>query len=253
MYFPLRRSVLYPYLYCMLLRLAAWATHAFTASGIFVGYLALDRFAHGEEANAFRDGWLYLLLALVIDGVDGTFARLFKVKTVLPQMDGGMIDAVVDFATYALIPVFFVHQAGLLPEGSWGYLGVAAMLITSAVYYGKQGMVSSDLYFVGFPVLWNLVGFYLYFVFHWPVWVNLGVVVILSGMHFVPIKFLYPSRARRFFVLHLVMVVVFGLSILGVLLLPKGELYMVAHGGSVGTLVYLGGMSVVETFWGGKA
>jgi phosphatidylcholine synthase len=94
------------------IRIGAWATHALTASGMLVGYLALDSFTHLEIPGADRAGWLWLLLALLIDGVDGTFARRFRVKEVLPGMDGGMIDAVVDFANYVLIPTFFIGRGG---------------------------------------------------------------------------------------------------------------------------------------------
>ena len=36
-----------------------------------------------------------------LDGIDGTFARMAKVKEVLPHVDGKMIDYVIDFFTYA--------------------------------------------------------------------------------------------------------------------------------------------------------
>lgn len=229
------------------IRIGAWATHALTASGMLAGYLALDQFTRLETPGADRNGWLWLLLALLIDGVDGTFARRFRVKEVLPGMDGGMIDAVVDFANYALIPTFFLHQSGLLPAGAWGYVGVAAILIGSALYYGKLGMVSSDRYFVGFPVLWNLVAFYLHFIFAWPAWVNLAVVLLLAAAQFVPLKFLYPSRAGRWQALHIGVSALAGVATLGVLLLAAGPWLAAARWVSVGCLVYLAGMSLWET------
>lgn len=228
-------------------RIGAWATHALTASGMLAGYLALDQFTHLETPGADRIGWLWLLLALLIDGIDGTFARLFRVKEVLPRMDGGMIDAVVDFANYALIPTFFLHQAGLLPPGLWAYVGVAAILIGSALYYGKMGMISSDLYFVGFPVLWNLVAFYLHFIFDWPAWLNLTVVLVLAAAQFVPIKFLYPSRAGRWRALHVGVSALAGVATLGVLLLEPGDVHSAAKLCTVGCLVYLSVMSLWET------
>ena len=229
------------------IRIGAWATHALTASGMLAGYLALDSFTHLEIPGADRAGWLWLLLALLIDGVDGTFARRFRVKEVLPGMDGGMIDAVVDFANYVLIPTFFIAQAHLLPDGLWELLGVAAILIGSALYYGKLGMVSSDRYFVGFPVLWNVVAFYLYFVFDGPPWLNLAVVLLLVALQFVPIKFLYPSRAGRWRVLHVGMSALAGAAALGVLLLEPGGLHSAAKVCAVVCLVYFAGMSLLET------
>jgi phosphatidylcholine synthase len=234
------------------IRIGAWATHALTASGMLAGYLALDCFSRLDAPHAARNGWLWLLLALFIDGVDGTFARHFRVKEVLPRMDGGMIDAVVDFANYALIPTFFLHQSGLLPDGWLGYLGVAAILIGSALYYGKLGMVSSDLYFVGFPVLWNVAAFFLYFIFGWPAWVNLCVVLVLAAAQFVPLKFLYPSRAGRWRGLHVAASVLGGWATLGVLLLESDPWLPLSRAIAVGSLVYFFGMSLLETWLGAR-
>ncbi len=68
-------------------------------------------------------------------------------------------------------------------------------------------MVSDDFYFIGFPVMWNVVVFYLVFVlpnnlenplfFPASFPLSAAVVVIFSILHFVPIRFAYPSRATR--------------------------------------------------------
>lgn len=58
-------------------------------------------------------------------------------------------------------------------------------------------MVSDDYYFVGFPVMWNIVIFYLVFVFSLNEIGNAALIVIFSILHFVPVKFAYPSRATR--------------------------------------------------------
>ena len=66
----------------------------------------------------------------------------------------------------------------------------------STLYYGKEGMVSNDYYFVGFPVLWNWVAFYLLYIFSWGPWMNVVFIWVCAVLHFVPIKVLYPSRAQ---------------------------------------------------------
>ena len=95
---------------------------------------------------------LWLFVTLIIDSVDGTFARLFKVREVLPNFDGKMIDYVIDFAIYAIIPAYFIHEAPLLPE-DFKLIGATIILLVSAIYYGLDGMVSNDYYFIGFPVM----------------------------------------------------------------------------------------------------
>jgi phosphatidylcholine synthase len=171
----------------------AYSVHGFTSTGIVAGFMAILAVA----AHDFKAAMWWLFVTLVIDGIDGTFARLFKVKEVLPNMDGKMIDSVIDFATYAIIPAFFIYEAQLLPP-SVNLLGAAVILLVSALYYGKDGMISSDYYFVGFPVMWNMVAFYLYFVTDFSAWLNFGLIIVFAIMHFLPIKFLYPSRTVRY-------------------------------------------------------
>ncbi len=193
--------------YSLIQKILALSVHAFTSSGIVVGFLAILAITEHE----FQEAMLWLFLALIIDGIDGTFARMFRVREVLPNFDGKMIDAVIDFATYAIIPAYFIYEAPLLPT-DFRLLGAAIILLVSAMYYGKDGMISSDYYFVGFPVMWNMVAFYLFFVVDFSEWVNFVLVVIFAIMHFIPIKFLYPSRTMKFRWLNIVVSVLFIIS-----------------------------------------
>jgi phosphatidylcholine synthase len=170
----------------------AWFAHFFTASGLLAGFMAM--LAISEKNRRAAMAWL--LVALVIDGVDGTLARRFKVKEVLPNFDGKTLDHVIDFANYAIIPAYFFYQANLVQE-SWNLPLSLLILMVSAIYYGKDGMVSDDYYFVGFPVMWNVLIFYLVFVFSLNEIGNAAGIVIFSILHFVPVKFAYPSRATR--------------------------------------------------------
>lgn len=173
-------------------KIFAWLTHFFTASGLLVGFMAILAVA---EKN-WRSAMAWLLVALAIDGFDGTLARKFKIKEVLPNFDGKTLDYVIDFANYAIIPAYFFYQANLVQE-SWNLPLSFLILMVSAIYYGKEGMVSDDYYFVGFPVMWNVVVFYLVFVFSLNEIGNAAIIVFFSILHFVPIKFAYPSRATR--------------------------------------------------------
>ena len=177
----------------LLQKILAFSVHLFTATGIVAGFMAILAITEHE----FKTAMLWLFVTLIIDGIDGTFARLFKVKEVLPNFNGSMIDAVIDFATYAIIPAYFIYEAPLLPD-DYQLLGAAIILMVSAIYYGKEGMISNDYYFIGFPVMWNMVAFYLFFVIDISQWINFILVVIFAIMHFIPIKFLYPSRTKKY-------------------------------------------------------
>ncbi|MFZ4427558.1 MAG: CDP-alcohol phosphatidyltransferase family protein [Saprospiraceae bacterium] len=174
-------------------KLLAYLVHLFTASGILSGFMALLAIQDKQWQTA--TAWLFL--CQVIDGIDGTFARYFKVETVLPEMDGKTIDQVIDFVTYALLPAYFLYHAGLVPV-LWQLPCAAAMLLSAAMYYGKKGMVSENMHFIGFPVMWNVVVFYLFFVFHFPPEINTAITFLFAILHFVPWAYPYPTRALEY-------------------------------------------------------
>ncbi|MBK7408844.1 MAG: CDP-alcohol phosphatidyltransferase family protein [Saprospirales bacterium] len=173
-------------------QLSAWGVHIFTSCGMLTGFLAIVAISNGH----FREATLWLVASQLIDGFDGTLARWVNVEKVLPHMSGKTIDMVIDFANYALIPAYFLYESGLLAAPYHG-LAAGLILLVSALYYGKDGMVSEDYHFVGFPVMWNLVVFFLYFVLHLSPTANFLLVVFFAILHFVPIKFAYPSRAGQ--------------------------------------------------------
>jgi len=184
----------------------AWSVHLFTATGIVAGFLAILAIA----AHQWQMAMFWLLVSQIIDGLDGSFARWCKVKQVLPYFDGKMLDSVIDFATYAIIPAFFLYESGMIaPE--LRLLAASAVLLTSAIYYGKSGMVSADYHFVGFPVMWNLVVFYFFFVFNFGNFINLIAIALFCLLHFIPLKYPYPSRTEKF------MFLTIGVTIMGLL------------------------------------
>ncbi len=223
-------------------KLLAWAVHLFTASGLVAGFMAILAIHNSQ----WREAMVWLIVSMFIDGIDGTFARLAKVKEVLPYMNGTTIDYVIDFATYAIIPAYFFYQTGIVDE-TWRMPCTAMILLVSALYYGKEGMVSNDMYFVGFPVMWNMVVFYQFFVFDLPSWMNVVAIIILSAMHFIPIKFVYPSRALRLQKLSIFVSVIFFISN-GFILYFYPEEVLWAKYLSISTIFYFGIMAIYDTW-----
>lgn len=231
---------------------AAWSVHALTASGIVAGFWGIVCTSRGEFGCAFA----MLIVAIIIDGVDGTFARFFKVWEVLPDVSGKTMDYVIDFATYAIIPTYIIYEAKLLPP-EVSLLGAAIILVVSVLYYGKEGMVSNDYYFVGFPVMWNLVAFYLFYVFSLPPWGNFSLVVLFAILHFVPIKYLYPSRSKRFMGFNIAAsVLLLGSTSFLAYLLGNNPIiseptttYHIARWVAIGSLAYFGVLSVYHTWF----
>ncbi len=214
----------------------AWGVHLFTALGIVAGFLAL--ISIHEENWQFAIFWM--LIAFIIDGVDGNLARWFKVKEILPHVNGKMMDYVIDFANYALIPAFLFYQYAFVP-GIMGLLLTLLILLVSVVYYGLDNMVTEDRFFTGFPVLWNLVMCCFVLVIDAPPWVYGLLVVFFAVMHFVPVRTVYPTQNRNYRMLTWVFTVIF-LSSLLVLVFQYPEkpiVCLVGVYGSMGYFVFL--------------
>jgi phosphatidylcholine synthase len=169
----------------------AFAVHVFTASGAALALGALIYAVRGQWTAMF----MCLGIALIVDGVDGTFARAFRVADLLPRWSGDVLDLVVDFTTYVFVPAYALAASGLLPEP---FALAAAMLIvmTGALYFADNRMKTADNYFRGFPALWNAAAFYLFLLRPSP-WIVAATIMVLAVLTFVPFKFLHPMRVRR--------------------------------------------------------
>ncbi len=221
----------------------AWCVHLFTASGLVAGFMAILAI----NDLAWRGAMLWLVVALVIDGIDGTFARIFRVQEVLPDMNGKTMDYIIDFATYAIIPAYFFHQAGLV-EAAYNLPCTIVILLVSALYYSKEGMVSEDYYFIGFPVMWNMVVFYLFFVFELSSIWNMLAVIFFAVLHFVPIKFVYPSRGKHFQRLTIAVTTILIIDF-AVILWYHPEKYFWLSLVAILAAIYFGVLAIYDTWW----
>ncbi len=170
---------------------AAWAVHAFTASGAVLGFLALVAILEGDKIAAF----MWLGLALFVDGIDGTLARRVRVSELTPKVDGDTLDNVIDYFTYVVVPAMMIYWFGLVPPG-WEVYSAACVMAVSCYTFANSDMKTADYYFSGFPALWNLVVLYFHVLQSDP-WVNLAVIGICAVMTFIPVKFVHPLRVRK--------------------------------------------------------
>ena len=170
----------------------AWGVHLFTATGALWGLLAIMATVQHQWQAAF----FWLGLAALVDSLDGTLARRFKVKGLLPGFDGALLDNIIDYQTYVIAPAIFLYEANLLPA-SVTIADVAMVVLASAFQFCQSDAKTDDHTFKGFPSYWNVVVFYL-FMFDANTWINFWVIATLTILVFVPIKYLYPSRMIRY-------------------------------------------------------
>lgn len=173
--------------------LAAWVVHTYTASGLLAGFFGLQAVFAADARRAF----VWMLVAVLIDATDGLLARAVHVKRVLPWVDGAKLDDIVDYFTYVIVPVVFLHRFELLPVHGTA-LFVGAPILASAYGFCQAEAkirLQSDYFFTGFPSYWNVLAFYLY-VGDIPSWLNGVLVCLLAVAVFVPIRYVYPTRTR---------------------------------------------------------
>jgi phosphatidylcholine synthase len=120
-----------------------------------------------------------------------------NVKQVLPHISGRTIDDIVDYLTYSFVPLLLVWRMGWMPGpgGLWVALALIASLFGFSNVSAKQ---EDDGFFLGFPSYWNIFAYYAgpWFHHHGP-WLVGGVLIALTVLTVLPVRFIYPNLAPR--------------------------------------------------------
>lgn len=170
----------------------AWAVHALTASGTVLAFLALTAIVEENWPRAL----LWVLLALAIDGIDGSLARMAHVKTRAPRIDGETLDLIVDYLNYVFVPAVIIWRAGFVPPSLAAPL--AGLILVSSLYnFTRRDLKTEDNYFRGFPALWNVVAFYL-FVTRPSEAAAAVAIFLLAALTFTSAPIVHPFRVRDF-------------------------------------------------------
>ena len=172
-------------------KIAAWAVHGFTASGAVLGFLAIISILNNDLVGAF----LWLGLALLIDGIDGSLARKIGVLDKTPNIDGSTLDNVIDYLNYVIIPALMIYWFQMVPNG-WEIILPAGMFAVSLYTFANMNMKTNDYYFSGFPAVWNIVVLYFYILNTHPI-INVIIILLLFVFTFIPIKFVHPLRVKK--------------------------------------------------------
>jgi phosphatidylcholine synthase len=167
---------------------AAWLVHIYTASGAVLAFLGAWGVVHGRDRLALAA----MFAATIVDATDGALARKARVKERLPHIDGARIDDIVDYITFVFLPLLLLEADGGLSVRT--VFPVAAAVLLSSMYgFVSPDAKTSDHFFTGFPSYWNIVVLYL-LVFAVPPAMNAIVLLVLSALVFVRIRYVYPSR-----------------------------------------------------------
>ena len=173
------------------MRALGFTVHVLTASGAALALLALIAATRSEWPLMF----LLLGLALIVDGIDGPLARRLKVAETQPRWSGEVLDLVVDFTAYVVVPAYAIAASRLMPDALAIAAGIA-VVVTGALYFADREMKTEDNHFKGFPAVWNLIAFYLLLLSP-PAWLAAATVAAFAALTFVPVRFVHPLRVRR--------------------------------------------------------
>ena len=232
----------------------AWSVHAFTTSGIVLGFLALVAVLKNDAVAAF----MWLGLALFVDGVDGSLARKARVREYTPNFDGASLDLVIDFFTYVAVPALMVYWFNMVAvpfwfaPSTWSLIAAATIMAVSCYTFANVGMKSFDYYFVGFPAIWNVVVLYFY-LFNTGWLVNGVTVAVLSVLTFIPIKFVHPLRVTHWREITIPMTVLWAAMTLSLVISGRNVgysdwLYKLQLGLFALSSLYFAGISLWRTF-----
>jgi phosphatidylcholine synthase len=186
---------------------ASWLVHAYTASGVVLAFLTVVAVMEDDTERAL---WLFLA-AMVVDGTDGMLARYVEVKKWVPWFDGALLDNIVDYITYAFMPMVLLWSAGYLGEGTSATVLAVVPLLASAYQFCRVDAKTDDHLFLGFPSYWNIAAFYVVVLDLEPSAVAI-LLVVCSVLVFVPIGYVYPSRTNTLQGLTLVLTTVWLVS-----------------------------------------
>jgi phosphatidylcholine synthase len=211
-----------------LTRTRAYAVHLLTASGVVAAFLAVAELFDNTPDERVVFAWL--VVAVVIDAVDGPLARAWDVKRFAPDIDGRTIDDIVDYLTFTFVPLLLVWRMGWVPfaPGLLGAVWIVPALMASLLGFANLGAKDEAAgYFRGFPSYWNIAAFYAGLAFHGlgetGQWFNGVVLLALAALTVSPVRFLYPNLAPRPWKLPVLLGAVAWLVVLlGMLLFYRG-------------------------------
>ena len=168
---------------------AAWGVHLFTASAACIGVFTLFKIHQHDYIFAL---WL-MAITVFIDAVDGSLARLVRIKNILPKIDGALLDNIVDFVNYVITPCFFLLVKPDMLPSDYSIIIISAITITSAYQFCQADAKTPDHFFKGFPCYWNIAVFYMY-ILNTSMTLNAFLLCFFCILIFVPVKYVYPSR-----------------------------------------------------------
>jgi CDP-diacylglycerol--serine O-phosphatidyltransferase len=111
------------------------------------GFFSIIATFNGEFINAA----LFIILANILDGIDGYAARLTKTTSQF----GVEFDSLADIVSFGVAPAVLVYIWALVPWQNWGWLAACTFAVCGALRLSRfnvQAQGPSKNHFVGLPI-----------------------------------------------------------------------------------------------------
>jgi phosphatidylcholine synthase len=165
--------------------------HLFTTLGIVAALLSLRDILTGHPSYAIS----WMLITLLIDGIDGPIARALQVEAVIPRIDGFLLDLIIDYVACVIVPAAFMYAFEVVPQNNYGIGVLCVMVLTSAIWFARKDMMTEDNWFRGFPAAWNIVA-PIMFLLETRTWVGVLLTLMLSAWQLTNMPYPHIARAR---------------------------------------------------------
>src|SRR5262245_34002034 len=119
----------------------------FTAGNLMCGFFSVIATFNGEFINAAG----FIILANILDGIDGYAARLTKTTSRF----GVEFDSLADVVSFGVAPAVLVYIWALVPWHNWGWLAACTYVTCGALRLSRfnvQAQGVSKSHFVGLPI-----------------------------------------------------------------------------------------------------
>ncbi len=119
----------------------------FTTGNLICGFFSIISTFNGHYLQAAA----FIILAHLLDGLDGSVARLTKTTSQF----GVEFDSLADVVSFGLAPAILVYYWALKPWGTWGWLAACLYVVCGALRLARfnvQIRTVEKSHFVGLPI-----------------------------------------------------------------------------------------------------
>lgn len=119
----------------------------FTTGNLICGFFSIISTFNGQYPQAA----IFILLAHLLDGLDGYVARLTKTTSQF----GVELDSLADLVSFGVAPGILVYYWALVPWGTWGWLAACLYVVCGALRLARfnvQIKTVEKSHFVGLPI-----------------------------------------------------------------------------------------------------